>query len=125
MSNRKNIYLPDHILDRLAKRGPDDSLSGSITTILDRYFEIMRRTKPWTKFSEAEIGIMRDACMSWLPDPATTIFGGIAMEVEDSIPDGLEKKWNVDVKALLAKLADLSPAEEVALVDYLKRQTGL
>lgn len=121
MSNRKNIYLPDHILERLAKRGPDTSLSGSICSILDRYFEIMRRTKPWTKFSEAEIGIMRDACMSWLPDPASTIFGGIALEIEDSIPDGLDRKWNVDTKDLTTKLKTLSPTEEVALVDFLKR----
>lgn len=114
MTNRKNVYFPDHILEKL--KG-DDSLSGRVTEIIDRYFEMVRRTRIEKQFSEAELNLMRDACISWLPEPAATVFGGVALEVEDSLPDGLDKKWNVAAKTLLAKLAALTPGEEVALVE--------
>jgi hypothetical protein len=114
MTNRKNVYFPDHILEKLRC---DDSLSGRVTEIIDRYFEMVRRTRIEKRFSKAEMNLMRDACLSWLPEPAATVFGGVALEVEDSLPDGLDKKWGVDAHALIAKLNGLGPGEEVALVE--------
>jgi hypothetical protein len=115
MANRKNIYFPDHILEKL--RGDDMSLSGRVTEIVDRYFEMLRRIRIEKEFTTAEMNLMKDACRSWLPEPAATVFGGVALEVEDSLPYGLDKKWKVNAKELLAKLEELTPGEEIALVE--------
>lgn len=115
-ASRKNVYMPGPILDRLADRG---GLSGAIVTIVDRYFEMIRRTRIERRFSEAEINLMRDACISWLPEPAAAVFGGVALEVEDGLADGLAEKWGVDAEALLTKLKALTPGEEVALVELV------
>lgn len=117
MSNRKNIYLPAHILASLQGHG---SLSGRITTVLDRYHEMVRRTRIERKFTAGEISLMRDACNGWLPEPAAALFGGVALEVEDAAGDGLAEKWGVDAKSLLKKLEALTPGEEVALVDLIR-----
>jgi len=119
MSNRKNVYLPDRILDALSGHG---SLSGRITTILDRYHEMVRRTRIHQKFSERELGLMRAACNGWHAEPAAAVFGGVALEVEDALPDGLADEWEVDAAALLQKLRALSPGEEIALVEAVAAQ---
>ena len=115
-SARKNVYLSERTLEQL----DGDGLSSRITQIVDRYSEMVRRIRIEKKFTEAERNLIRDACLSWLPEPAATIFGGVALEVEDSLPDRLDAKWQVDAQTLLTKLAALSPGEEVALVDWIE-----
>lgn len=117
MTNRKNIYLPDHLLALVQGHG---SLSGRISTIVDRYHEILRRTRIERRFTEVEFNAIRDACQSWLAEPAAALFGGVALEIEDSLADGLAEKWDVDAAALLDKLKALTPGEEVALVESIE-----
>ena len=81
-----------------------------------------RRTRIERKFSDAERNAILDATISWLVDPAAAVFGGVAMEIEDAIPDGLAEKWGVDVGALLEKLRNLTPGDEVALVEWIETQ---
>lgn len=121
MSNRKNVYLPDHVLAQLQGHG---SLSGRVTMILDRYHEMIRRTRITRKFTDAEISLMREACQGWVPEPAATVFGGVALEVEDGLSDGLAEKWGVDPVALLKKLKSLTPGEEIALAEAVAPQRG-
>lgn len=117
MTNRKNVYFPDDILVLLQGKG---SLSGRVTTIIDRYHEMVRRTRIERHFSQAEMACVLDACMNWLAEPAPTVFGGAALEVEDSLADGIAEKWGVDGGALLSKLKALTPGQEVALVEAIE-----
>jgi len=114
---RHTIYLPGHVLGRLDS---PDNLSGRIAVILDRYFETLRRTRIEQRFTEPELDLMTEACMSWLAEPAATVFGGVALELEDSRADGLAGKWGVDLDALLAKVGTLGPADDVALVEAIE-----
>lgn len=108
--NRQNIYLPDHIRDYVSGH---PSLSGRISTIIDRYQEMIRRTRIERRFTDAEMQAIRTACQGWLPEPSATVFGGVALEVEDAGELGTNKA------ALLAKLTALMPGEEVALVEFI------
>ncbi len=105
-SPRKNVYFPEHILDRL---GNPESLSGRVTQILDRYFEALRRTKIADQFTPEEMLAIRQACHNWLAEPAATIFGGIALELEDS---GAPAEF-------VAKVMSLTPWEQVAMVEHV------
>ncbi|WP_457798081.1 hypothetical protein [Methylocystis sp. S23] len=116
---RKNVYLDARTLDLI---GRDDSLSGSIRRIVDRYAEFVRRERPWEMFEAAELDAIRDACLSWAAEPAATIIGGIALEIRDADVDGLGRKWGVDAAALADKIDALSPARQIALMDWIERQ---
>lgn len=104
---RQNVYFPDPIIDYLSGA---ESLSGRVTQIIDRYRETLRRTKIEQKFTPDEMFAIRFACLGWLADPAATIFGGIALELEDS---GAAAE-------LVAKIGTLSPWDQVALVEYIE-----
>ena len=106
--NRQNIYLPAHIRDYVADA---PSLSGRISTIIDRYGEALRRTKVERKFTEAELFHIKRACWSWLADPAATIFDGVAIELDDE---------GIAPKVLIDKVRSLSPFEQVALVEWIE-----
>lgn len=113
--NRQNIYLPDHLRDAVAGY---ESLSGRIARILDRYHEALRRTRIERRFSDEELHAIESACWSWFVEPAAVIFDGVAIEVEDygdevEIPSGL-----VD------KVRQLTPFEQVALVEWVERKRG-
>lgn len=104
---RQNVYFPDHIIDWLSGF---ESLSGRVTQVLDRYRDALRRTKIEQKFSAEEMLVIRAACHNWWAEPAATIFGGIALELEDT---GAPAE-------LIAKVAALSPWEQVALIEHVE-----
>lgn len=116
MARRTTIYLTDRAEAALAG---GDSLSGSINRIADRYYEILRRSR--IDLSDAEMDAVRDALNGWLAEPAATISGGPALEVEDALDDGLAERHGIDGRALVDKLRELSYAQEVALVDYVEQ----
>ena len=118
-AQRKNVYFQPRTLAQL---GEGESLSGRVAQVIDRYAELVRRSRPEDKFSEAERSAIIDACLSWALEPAAMIFGGVAMEVDDAMRDGLASKWGIDGPALLDKLGSLNPGEQIALVDWIERQ---
>jgi hypothetical protein len=120
-ATRKNIYLDARTLAQIGGR---DSLSGRIRSIVDRYHEICRRERPLDGLSDAERSAILDACMSWLPEPAATIFGGVEFEVSDALRDGLAEKWSIDGDALVSKLRAMAPGAQIALVDWIEAQRG-
>lgn len=116
MAKRTTIYLTDRAQAVLAG---GESLSGTINRIADRYYEILRRSR--IDLSEPEINAVRDALNGWLAEPAATIHGGPALEVEDALEDGLAERHGIDGRALVAKLRALTYAQEVALVDSVEQ----
>lgn len=113
MARRATIYLTDRAEAVLGT----GSLSGTVNRIADRYYEIVRRSRP--DLTPAELDAVRDACSGWLAEPAATIAGGVALEVQDALDDGLAER--VDGAALVAKLSALTYAQEVALVDSVEQ----
>lgn len=118
MGKRTSTYLSDRTVDILdAAMGDTGSLSGEINRGIDRYHEVIRRHRGVEDlFSAAELNALRDVANGWLAEPAATIAGGLAMELSDSLPDGIAEKWEIDAPALLAKLRALPYADELALV---------
>lgn len=118
MAKRTSTYLSDRTVDILdAAMGDTGSLSGEINKFVDRYAETVRRHRGVEKrFSEAELNALRDVANGWIAEPAATIAGGLAIELEDSLQDGIAAKWEIDADALLAKLRALPYADELALV---------
>lgn len=116
MARRTTIYLTDRA-EAVLGGGP--SLSGTINRLADRHYEMMRRSR--IDLTPAELDAVRDACNGWLAEPAATIAGGPALEVQDALDDGLAEKHGIDGPALVAKLRGLSYAQEVALVDSVEQ----
>lgn len=116
MSRRTTIYLTDRAE---AVLGGGESLSGSVNRLADRYYEIVRRSR--IDLPPPELDAIRDALNGWLAEPAATIAGGPALEVEDALPDGLAERHGIDGPALVAKLRALTYAQEVALVDAVEQ----
>ncbi len=102
-----------------------DGLSARINAIADRYAYLLSLITP-PAFSRAEWLLMADACSGWASaqEPAETLVGAVAAEVEDSLPDGLSGKWgltDVQARALCRRLKALSPAENIWLVEKIER----
>lgn len=97
------------------------SVSGRLSTIADRYLEILRRTRVARLFSEAEINAMRDVCNGTWFEPAQLIDGAILANVEDGEADGLYEKWEIDGAALREKLRGLDFTHQVALVEEIEQ----
>lgn len=115
MARKSTIYLGDRA-EAVLGRGP---LSSAINRVADRYYEIVRRSR--IDLSPGELDAVRDALNGWLAEPAATIAGGPALEVEDALPDGLAERHGIDGPALVAKLRALTYAQEVALVDAVEQ----
>lgn len=118
MAKRTSTYLSDRSVDILdAAMGDTGSLSGEINKFVDRYAETVRRHRGVEKqFSEAEMNALRDVANGWWAEPAATIDGGLALNLEDSIQDGIGEKWGIDAPALVDRLRALPYADQLALV---------
>ena len=118
MARNISIY-PGAALDAaLEANGGGRGKSHRLNQIADRYTELLRRN-PLPDFSVAEWNLMRDSLNGGLHEPAATI-RGVWQGVEDSLLDSLGAKWDVDGPALVARLRDLTYAQEVALVEQIE-----
>ncbi len=74
------------------------------------------------EISKEELDLLRDLLNgSLMPtEVAERMNLLLAMEVEDGEPDGLSKKWGVDMAALAAKIRDAHPADAWALWDEVR-----
>lgn len=120
MAKRNSIYLPDHIGEYLKTFG-ENSLSGSIATLLDRYRQITADACP--ELTEAEWCCICDAnngCGVWLSggvDPYQSLWAN----VYDSEADGLDEKWGASCRELAERIRSMSLAEKAAVWDVAAR----
>lgn len=121
IDDRVRFYVSDRLKEVLRKRRDfvrQDTIL--LNMIGDRYDEMCRRDMP-QDLSEAELNLIRDMLNSVaLWDNA----GGIAHighDVEDCIRlDRLGKKWDVDGKELVDKLAGYTYGQLCAIVDSVE-----
>ena len=127
-TQRLSITIPAHTLEHIAARqarpGEEQSYdrSATIAKSLDRYFYALAAARRGlrSRFSSGEQGLILDVANGCLfGSPCAINF--IEHEVAGGIDDGLAEKWNVDGPALLKKLAALTYAEKLALVDAAER----
>jgi hypothetical protein len=116
MSKRVSVYLSDRTCETLAGGG----MSTRINRMADRYAEMLRRMRIDQRFTAAELDALRAVARDWAAEPAAALAGGLALELEDAIPDGIGAEFGVDVQELLGKLRGLAFAEEVALAESLE-----
>ena len=115
----KSIRPAPVLEEAIALNGGGRGLSHRLAQIADRYLEILRRA-PLPDLSEAEMNALRDSCLGVLNEPAAQIRGSLWLGVEDSLPDGLAEKWQIDGAALVEKLRALTYPQEVRLVEMVE-----
>ncbi|WP_406850122.1 hypothetical protein [Chromobacterium phragmitis] len=119
MAEKKSIYIGARLADAIGG-GP---LSERVNSIGDRYSvamaDLLSQVLP--RLDDANRRQIRVACTGWAShgQPAETLIGGIAAEVADAADGGdLDGE---DVRDTLAKLDALSPAQELALIEWVER----
>jgi hypothetical protein len=117
MTKRTSIYLNPPLEEAL--KGTD-SISGRLGQICDRFAETNRRARIRQQFNEAELNAFRDCCNGTIFGPAQLIDGAVLANFEDSAPDGLYEKWEIDAPATIAKLRGLTYPDQVALVEDIE-----
>ncbi len=115
-------------LSRIAQReidrrteniGIDGGRSATISRHLERYFSMLDRARRELRqiFSDNEAVLIVDV-LNGVAFWDTFGIYMVAHEVADGISlDGLDRKWEVDGKALTDKLAALNDAQQLAIVD--------
>lgn len=119
---RISIYVgPDlqRVLDERSRPGEQGERSHLINLLADRYSDLMWRSRP--ELSTAEWKLVCDALNGCLMEPAGHA-GALTLEISDAIRlNGLAEKWSVDGKALVKKLAALTPAQRLSVIDVAER----
>jgi len=118
-TKRTSIYLNPPLAEAIADIG-DESISGRLGQICDRYTEIRRRARIKQRFSEEELSALRDCCNGTIFGPAQLIDGAVLANFEDSLIDGLAEKWEIDAATTITKLRDLTYPDQVALVENIE-----
>ena len=103
-------------LQERSEMGKSPSLTAS--EMVDAYLSLLRRSLP--TFTENEAMLMMDAMNGCLIDyhAPTTLWANIADAV--SI-DRVDQKWQVDGYALVERLRKLTPFEQWAIYDAIRR----
>lgn len=118
-----SISLMDNTMKEISKRyHVEGERSMAINRSLDRYFDLLTRTRRELRqlLNDKEMGLILDALNG------TAFFDtfGIYLvhhEIADAISmDGLDKKWEVDGKALVNKMTTMNDAQRLALVDAVQ-----
>lgn len=88
---------------------------------LTRYYDLLERARRdlRERFGDAELAAILDANNGTLFEPWSIPM--VWLNVEDSGPDGIAEKWDIDLASLVTKLTALSLAESHALVDAIER----
>ena len=119
MARKLGVYMSKPLEALIQGRdGLDESLSGRLSTVAERYALIVEKHKP--DMSEAEWNACRDALNGvWLRDALS--LSAIWAEIYDADAlNGLGAKWGIDAKALAHRVRDMNAAEKVALVEAVE-----
>ena len=113
---KRSVYFGAPI-DTLLNLVGSDNVSGALNSAVNRYLAIMDDHRP--KFSRAEWCAICDMLNGTMMDDEMWMRRGgrlLAMEMQDSEPDGLYEKWEIDGPALAEKLAALDTAAALSVM---------
>lgn len=89
---------------------------------LGRYYDLMALALASVDLTLGEASLMVDATNGTMIDLTTAQM--LAAEIADSLEDGLAEKWDVDGRALVAKINGWSLAQRLAVCDAVERFWG-
>jgi hypothetical protein len=121
---RRSIYSNEDLEKALKERvSPSRGVSATITRVCSRYADLVLRELEGVDLSLKEWLLICDACHKWFLDGgAPTSYDLLAIEVESNLRRmHLDKKWGVDVEALLQKLRSYRYGQLLAIVDTMER----
>ncbi len=109
---RKNVHFPAHVMTYLATS--NRSLSGRVSSIVDRYREALRRSEPIAgHFSDTQLTDILAATDGLDLDPAARLFG-------DDI--GLAVLEYGGTQDLIKRLAALDPWQQIQLTEWIETE---
>lgn len=112
-----SVNLRPDILDALAERG---QRAPTINRDLERLYSLYDRALRRLELTVDEACLIVDSLNGTIHDVWSAARFWIG--VQDSIElDGLDEKWKVDGKALIAKLSELDETSCMAIVDAVER----
>ncbi|OWY39353.1 hypothetical protein CEK28_08515 [Xenophilus sp. AP218F] len=126
MAEKKSVYISDElaaVIGNLPDNAPP-SLSGRLNAIGIRYGEIIARALPDTlaRFTADELNMIK--IVMWttetLTSPPGLLLGGLAHNLADSQDFELQDYPREAVDACIQKALALTPAEELALVEWIE-----
>lgn len=121
MSYKTSIHLSPALsrLRDVAKENPHQGFGGMLTTIVERYNEIVRRHKP--DLEEAEWNLIRDSMSSSAYWDRPESVSALPISIRDAIDlDGLDKKWEIDRDSLLKKMNEMDYAALASVVESVE-----
>jgi hypothetical protein len=118
MAKNVSIYIHDHVYSLIAER--DTNRSSIINRDLERLYKLYHRALKSIDLTLSEVWLILDALNSSLmtADTAGLLWVNIAESIE---LDDLDKKWDVDGNQLVEKLKNLSPFENMSIIDASER----
>jgi hypothetical protein len=118
---RTSAYLTNRTFEVL---GNPENFSGELNKIIDRYGEILRRSRIEKRFNEKEWALILDVLKDqYARSPATALENAVFLAVEEVEEDlSLHKMSETEHKKLLEKIKALSYAEQVCLIEAIERE---
>lgn len=117
-----SVSLSPDIMGQINTRA-EGNVSGAINKSLARYFALLQRSlaELRSQLSEPECSLILDATNgSAFSD--TISLNMLWADIEDAVNlDGLDQKWGVDGRALVAKIKLAGMAGQTALIDASER----
>lgn len=118
MAETISFYIRETVAEELYTRG--GNRSAVINRDLERLYTIYKRALKEVPLSASEACLIVDTLNGSLMDAYSARM--LWASIEDAINlDGMDKKWEVDGKALVEKLRALNDLQAMALVDAAER----
>ncbi len=118
-----SIYMGEPLRAALAITGDDNPETGvksrRINNVCERYLDIVHFAMPeftrgeWCAIMDANNGIGISGEISWIL--------GAALNVADSVDDGMDEKWGVDCQRLAERMRGLPRASRIAVGEAVER----
>jgi len=127
MTERRSIYVPDHLWDFLDLPADGDGLSSRVAAIVDRYRQIVWAPGACERWTRPEWLLVLDACNGWASwaEAGETLMTSIWAEVADHVRlNDAAAKWGLSAEqaeALAADLRSLTAAGTMAVLERVER----
>ena len=118
---RLTIYLPPSIAPYIEKAA---SRSARIATVLHRYRAIMAAATPLAAFTNTEQAHLLATFSAWTPRPDDRLIGTLSAHYREQRHQG-PRQADIEEGGLIAKLDALTPAEQIALVEWIEQHRKL
>jgi hypothetical protein len=112
--------LVARLKSRITKGSRSELLSRMLLEYMDALDDGLRQAQG--KLTKSEASAILDVQNGTVTQPIGMWLGdALALQIHDSIPDGIAEKWGIDAPALVAKLQAMTQIETWALLDWAAR----